>query len=824
MAYQPKSYRKFVATAATATLVAGVLAPAVSAASFTDVPERYQDAVDFVVSKGIQGFSDTQFGTGENIKRVDAAVMVAKVVGLDTENAPAAGFTDVPARAQGAVNALKAAGITSGKSTTSFGAQDLITRGELAIWIDRAFNLEGSADHNFTDVADRYAEAVEALVANEITNGVSATQFGVTQNAKRGDFAIFLHRASNIELTPEVVEVSSISATQVEVKFGTAVDKSTVLDANGNILSSATLSLAAIDGQSPVTVTGAKLSADGKTLTLTTSGPVAKRYDVVVDGLKAVNGDAIVKYQKVVSFVADTKAPTIVSTTKDSASSFTVKFSEPVKTLGTVTYKLSNGTVVTDVTNDFTVGAEEVTFTLGTAVEAGKEVIATFVGAQDQNGNLITPHPASVSFVKGAKDGVAPVVSSVTQTGAKTFAVKFSEQLLSAPTISATNYTVASVKKDSTDSTKYIVTTNEVLDGVSTVGVSNYTDLSGENGSSYTQVLSFVKDSAAPKVVSSSVVSDATNKKQYLELSFDKDVVLGDSPTLTATGSFVKDYVTTPVSGLTGAVAYKDSDNKKVLRVELDALLGGNTTDVEGAVYTLNLAFTGVNSAAVISASDAKATFTRGKDGVASSSELVGVTSVAQGTDNNKVVVLFDKAVDGATATNAANYKIDGAVVESVTLNPVVSGTQTAVLNLKSGSNTFTGVRNISVSGVKALGSTKVMETYFTNSVELKENVAPVVTSAKLTSTSQVTLTFSEAVSDSTGLDFEVLVGGKSQATAEAVSVGNTTASTTQTLTISTVDATKLSQGLSLKALSTLDIVDAAGNKVSVPENITVTN
>ncbi|MGD6942407.1 S-layer homology domain-containing protein [Cytobacillus gottheilii] len=224
MAYQPKSYRKFVATAATATLVAGVLAPAVSAASFTDVPERYQEAVDFVVSKGIQGFSDTQFGTGENIKRVDAAVMVAKVVGLDTESAPAAGFTDVPARAQGAVNALKAAGITSGKSTTSFGAQDLITRGELAIWIDRAFNLEGSADHNFTDVADRYAEAVEALVANEITNGVSATSFGVTQNAKRGDFAIFLHRASNVDAELEVVEVSAVNAKTIEVDFNTAVE------------------------------------------------------------------------------------------------------------------------------------------------------------------------------------------------------------------------------------------------------------------------------------------------------------------------------------------------------------------------------------------------------------------------------------------------------------------------------------------------------------------------------------------------------------------------------------------------------------------------
>jgi hypothetical protein len=224
MAYQPKSYRKFVATAATATLVASAVAPA-AAAGFTDVPARYKDAVDFVVSKGVNGLTETTFGTGEAIKRVDAAVMIAKVLELDTENAPAAGFTDVPARAQGAVNALKEAGITSGKTATSFDANSPITRGELAIWIQRGFDLKGSADLDFTDVSDRYAAAVEALVANEITQGTSATKFGVTQEAKRGDYAIFLFKAANPD--PGVVEVSGVSAIttkSLKVTFSKSID------------------------------------------------------------------------------------------------------------------------------------------------------------------------------------------------------------------------------------------------------------------------------------------------------------------------------------------------------------------------------------------------------------------------------------------------------------------------------------------------------------------------------------------------------------------------------------------------------------------------
>src|SRR5690606_99579 len=108
----------------------------------------------------------------------------------------------------------------------------------------------------------------------------------------------------------------------------------------------------------------------------------------------------------------------------------------------------------------------------------------------------------------------------------------------------------------------------------------------------------------------------------------------------------------------------------------------------------------------------------------------------------NKVNVAFTGAVDGASATNVANYKVDGAVVESVTLQPLSNGTQIAVLNLKEGSNTFTGVRNITVENVKALGSTKTMLPFTTNVVSLNENIAPTVTKAELTTTTNINLTF----------------------------------------------------------------------------------
>ena len=168
----------------------------VNGKNFPDVNGQYQVAVDFLVAKGINGKKDGTFGTKENITRQDAAIFVAKALNLETEKAPQAGFTDVNPRALGAVNALKEAGITKGKTATTFGGGDLITRGELAKWIAVAFDLKaGNAVNPFSDVKGQYVDAVKALVENKVTLGKNATTFGTNEKATRGQFALFVYRA-----------------------------------------------------------------------------------------------------------------------------------------------------------------------------------------------------------------------------------------------------------------------------------------------------------------------------------------------------------------------------------------------------------------------------------------------------------------------------------------------------------------------------------------------------------------------------------------------------------------------------------------------------
>lgn len=229
MAYQPKSYKKFVATAATATLVASAIAPAASAASFSDVADRYKDAVSYLATEGIaEGYPNGKFGTDDNIKRQDAAVMIARSLGATPDGEYAnAGFTDVPADRQWAVNFLVEQKIVEGKAAGQFGANDFTTREEMSKIIANAYKLVGNPDNAFpfTDVSATFKQFVDALYEAGITQGKSETQFG-TGLVTRGEFALFIYRAEGSPVQNEEVAVEEISASN---------NKQIVVELSGNV-------------------------------------------------------------------------------------------------------------------------------------------------------------------------------------------------------------------------------------------------------------------------------------------------------------------------------------------------------------------------------------------------------------------------------------------------------------------------------------------------------------------------------------------------------------------------------------------------------------
>ena len=194
--------------------------------NFSDVSSRYAESVNYLVDYKIsKGVSETQYGIDQQIKRGDAAIILANALGLPTEGTSDSGFTDVPKRGVAAINALKKAGIVDGKSSKHFGFDDLLKRGEIALMLTKssAYNLKGNKDNvKFTDVNVRYSEAVAGLIDNKLTNGISATSFGTDDNLKRGEYAIFIYKAEMIkkESSADKIAPQLIYSGEKELKVG----------------------------------------------------------------------------------------------------------------------------------------------------------------------------------------------------------------------------------------------------------------------------------------------------------------------------------------------------------------------------------------------------------------------------------------------------------------------------------------------------------------------------------------------------------------------------------------------------------------------------
>ncbi|WNS78289.1 S-layer homology domain-containing protein [Domibacillus sp. DTU_2020_1001157_1_SI_ALB_TIR_016] len=220
-------------TAATATTVAisslAVPASAESSHPFTDVGSRYDEAVSFLYdNEVVNGISATKFGTSQTLTRGDAAVILANMLMLDTESAPDAGFKDLNPRVKGSVNALAEIGVISGVTKTEFKPELSLSRGAMAKFLVTAFELEDYAEQTpFTDVGGVFKPYVEALYGTGVTSGKTSTSYGTNLNITRGEFANLLYGTYVFVVEnsyfPVVANVQVTSATQTKINLTEAV-------------------------------------------------------------------------------------------------------------------------------------------------------------------------------------------------------------------------------------------------------------------------------------------------------------------------------------------------------------------------------------------------------------------------------------------------------------------------------------------------------------------------------------------------------------------------------------------------------------------------
>lgn len=204
-----KSFYIFMVVVLSVLLSLGATATAASH-PFKDVMARYDESVSYFYNEGIiKGKSNTEFGTYDSLKRGDAAVILSGALGLDTKNAPDAGFKDVNNRIKAHVNALVKKGVIKGFNDTEFSPDTHLTRGQMAAILVRAFDLGKYAKETpFTDLSPTFKGDIEALYGANITGGITATKYGTNELIKRGDFTVLLYKTMNLE--KDEVEVKSI--------------------------------------------------------------------------------------------------------------------------------------------------------------------------------------------------------------------------------------------------------------------------------------------------------------------------------------------------------------------------------------------------------------------------------------------------------------------------------------------------------------------------------------------------------------------------------------------------------------------------------------
>ncbi|MCM3760153.1 S-layer homology domain-containing protein [Alkalihalobacillus oceani] len=241
MAYQPKSYRKFLATSVTAAMVATVAAPVIPSVSadtptsFPDVATNHwaSDSIAYLVEKGaIEGRPDGTFDPNASITRAEAAKILAITLGLDVDSSASTNFSDAANHWGSAYIAAiqeQAPGVIDGYTDGTFRPNRTITRQEMAKMIVTAYDLQEDETVNidFTDNTGWGAEYITTLASLGIVEGVRAGQFQPNGNVTRAQTPVFVHRAEVPEVripvpggeTPVEFAITNVEALTEEGRF-----------------------------------------------------------------------------------------------------------------------------------------------------------------------------------------------------------------------------------------------------------------------------------------------------------------------------------------------------------------------------------------------------------------------------------------------------------------------------------------------------------------------------------------------------------------------------------------------------------------------------
>lgn len=695
-------------------------------------------------------------------------------------------------------------------SLTDFVNNEVSARGEI--------NSVGLDNVLYIDSKGNGATVKKVALADSLNDALTKVTLGdfagnVYTNAKTGEI---YDPAKDFEAPTgdlKVEGVSAINSLTVDVKFGTAVDKSTAENP-------ANYGITAVGGTA-LTVASAKLQADGVTVRLTLGTgtalkKVATNYTVHIHDVLNTNGDEIEEFSKVLT-LSDSVRPQVKATSFADTNTFKVEFSEPVDLTN-----LDNAVTVydglTSVQVDLTPDTTKTSFTVDVSGLDSKKEYKLVINSQivDFAGNAITPNPYETT-IKPVADTVDPVVDSITPVNLSYFKVKFNEKIKDQGAgvyfnvaIDDQNVTPVITPVDDSNNTEFVVRlAGNVAKGLHKVTVKNFQDVAGNPNpntkSTFTKYVDF--QDAAPTFTTTTGVVKNVAGTNYVVFKF-ANPIASTNITSAVAAKRVADGVTfdtTIAANLFKVKAAVSGLAEDEIAIDASALDTGS--------YTLTLPASVVTDAYGNTNAATALDFTVGTASaqtqvVATATEPTGTNPIngdaVTGESVDQVIVKFSAEV-GDSAKDVANYSVEGQrVFKSAEF---YGDKQTVRLTLSDDAIKYNGNYVLAISGIKDKNNKDVKA--YSSLVKFAENVKPFVAGAEVNALNTVKVIFNEPIVPTGTLDkddLNVYVNGSKVALTTADFSSNTAIVTlTEALTSTTAK-------VEVETSSSFDGQDANGN------------
>lgn len=818
MAYQPKSYRKFLAGTVSAAVVASAIAPVASAASFTDVAGSvHADDIATLVAKGyIKGYSDNTFKPNKSLTRGEAAIIFSRILKDAGVKAPeqGAGFPDVPAsnaELAEAVAIVKAAGVMSGDEKGNFNPNATITREQMAKVVVEAFKLTKPANHTTKvtdlDKAGAWArEYIQTLEANGVTKN---TEFMPKQSVTRGQFASFVVRAMEVKKEVSAADIAAVKLVDektLEVTFNgelKEVKKEDFAIQGVEIESVSIKAAAAAEAKTTVVVIKTKTALqEGKSYSVSYKGQTTDKAKV----------DVPVVTPKVESVSANNLNQILVKFNKELDKDSAENLANYTLNNGTVNAALNNAAWTESPKATLQADGKSVLITLDTDTDITHQTLAnqieaklTIDGVKTKDGKAIAKSEHKFTYT----DTTVPTVESVKMEGNKVIVVKFSEAVKASQAITVANYQIDGVSLSAygVGTPQWDAEKNEVRIPLTTaladktyklkVSVNNsIEDIAGYKLLQVEKDLTVVTDKTVGKMTEVSVAAD----KSYVLIKFDK--ALAPSNYVTGQPLFIDG-----VNVFNSGTISRTIENGALKLTPTGAGTDFNAIIANG-IHAVNLKSD--DNHYLVDAYGIKIAAGATSYNVVADTTKPTVENVKVNDGATTIEVKFSESVDSATAQNRFNYtlkKADGSVVtisNAVFKSGSTNTVQLTVSALAAGNYTLT-VQNVK----DRAGNT--MDSYST-SLSVADLVAPTVTAVKQgtgSNSNSIYVYFSEAVNTATATDVNnYLYDNKALPAGTSI-----TALSASAVKITLPSSVTVTQGTPFAVSN--NVTDVAGNKIA---------